>query len=100
MIDRSVQVWILDLDRDIRLVESYRNVLSEDELERAGRLRSFDLQADFIYTRGVLRHILVDLTDQNLSPADLRFTYEDRGKPHLVDEQGGNHIGFNVSPFA
>ena len=93
----NVQVWILDLDRDARLVERYRAVLSDDELERAARLRSFELQADFIYTRGVLRHILTDFAAGDFDPAELQFTYEDRGKPHLIDEQGGDRIGFNVS---
>lgn len=93
----SVHVWLLKLDRNPDLVERYRECLTADELERAGRLRSFDLRADFIYTRGVLRHILADFVGNGLRPEELRFEYEERGKPHLIGDHGGNHVGFNVS---
>jgi 4'-phosphopantetheinyl transferase len=92
-----VHVWLLRLDRDPLLVERYERVLSEDEMVRADRLRSFELRADFVYTRGVLRHILARYADNGLAPADLRFTYEDLGKPHLIDAHGGEDIGFNTS---
>ncbi len=91
----TVDVWLLGLDRDPEFVERYRGVLSPDELERASRLRSFNLRADFIYTRGALRHILSD--HAGVAPSEIRFTYEDRGKPHLITSHGGDGIGFNVS---
>jgi 4'-phosphopantetheinyl transferase len=91
----TVSVWFLGLDRDPSRVEQYLTVLSDDELERAARLRSFDLRADFVYTRGVLRHVLAPYA--GVDPAHVRFTYENRGKPHLVATQGGDNIGFNTS---
>jgi 4'-phosphopantetheinyl transferase len=95
--DPDVHVWLLSLDRDPALVERYEAVLSPDELERADRLRSFELRADFVYTRGVLRHILAAYVDNGLTPAELRFAYEDLGKPHLISPHGGDQIGFNTS---
>ena len=92
---QRVDVRILKLDRDPTLVKYYHQLLSTDELERAGRLRSFDLRADFIYTRGVLRNVLSP--HAGVDPTEIRFTYEDHGKPHLISEQGGDDIGFNVS---
>lgn len=91
----AVDVWLLSLNRDPDLVRSYQEILSPDELERAERLRSFALRADFVYTRGALRHVLAEYA--GVVPAEIRFTYERRGKPHLVRSQGGDRIGFNTS---
>ena len=92
----SVHVWRIRLVQPEPVIEALRELLSDDEIERANR---FHFQRDrrrFIVTRGAVRTILAKKC--GLGPEAIRFVYQERGKPELAaetSEQCG--LFFNVS---
>lgn len=87
----TVHVWRAELDRPSHHVDDLFRHLSSDETERAGRFRLAKHRNRYVVGRGTLRTVLAQYL--NRTPGDLRFTYNDRGKPELpsVDLQ------FNVA---
>ena len=87
----QVDIWRLNLDLDENSLNELQNLLSEEEITRAEKLKSKELRRRFIAARGMLRKILSRYTRKN--PQDLKFQYNQNGKPELVDSQ----IYFNLS---
>src|SRR4051794_21049852 len=74
-----IHVWRAVLDLARAEVDAMRATLSADELERAARRRTVELQDRFIAGRGVLRALLGRYL--GVDPAPLRFHYGAHGKP-------------------
>lgn len=95
-IDRNnVHVWRAALDISDSRRERLLQVLSEDELVRAGR---FYFQRDhdrFVVARGLLRTILGHYLSTD--PVCLKFEYGSHGKPSLAHEWCAQRIRFNLS---
>lgn len=89
---RQVHVWQICLEQGDDLLDRFRGTLEPDELERAGRFRFARLQRHFIASRGFLRYVLARYL--GVRPEELRFSYNDYGKPGLVGEQS---LQFNMS---
>ena len=88
----EVHVWQVPL-RAVDTTALYP-LLSRDERGRAARFR-FDRQRnEYVSTRGVLRLVLGRYTGQ--PPSDIRFHYNEFGKPWLENDPGPG-IAFNVS---
>ncbi|MCU0858794.1 MAG: 4'-phosphopantetheinyl transferase superfamily protein [Pontiellaceae bacterium] len=88
----AIEVWNIRLPDHRTETDRLRTLLSNDELERAGKfIRPSDAQ-NFILCRGLLRRILADCLGADPS-IPLRFTRNEQGKPFL--ENGG--LEFNVS---
>jgi 4'-phosphopantetheinyl transferase len=87
----TVHVWRTKLDRPSHHVDGLFRNLSSDEVERAGRFRLAQHRDRYVVGRGVLRTLLGRYL--NTRPGDLRFTYNDRGKPKLA----GADLLFNVT---
>ena len=75
--------------------DQLRATLSPDELARAERFRFEPDRLRFINRRGLLRLILASYLDT--SPASLRFTYTDFGKPSLEGRVKVDNLTFNLS---
>ena len=88
----EVHVWRVCLDQDDNTLERFRRTLAPEELDRAGRFRFERLQRHFIAGRGFLRDVLARYLPAK--PEELRFSYNDYGKPSLAGEQG---LQFNMS---
>jgi len=73
-------------------VERFRRTLELSELERAGRFHFERLQRHFVVARGFLREVLARYLEAN--PEELRFAYNDYGKPALAGE---HRLKFNMS---
>lgn len=86
-------LWLLDLKTLAAASRKFRELLAEDELQRAGRFHFERDRNCYTITRAVLRVILAGPTA--IRPRDLRFCYSDRGKPQLKDF--GGSLAFNVS---
>jgi 4'-phosphopantetheinyl transferase len=87
-----VDLWIVSYDTTVISSRKYRELLSQDELERANRFK-FDRLADFYtFCRGSLRRILSRYL--STPPQAIRFAYGNMGKPSLAKEAT---IDFNVS---
>ena len=93
VLDENVHVWCVHLEYYFDRLQALLEVLSGDELERANR---FYFQRDrkrFIVARAVLRIILGQYLER--PAAQLRFRYNDYGKPYLANSDG--ELSFNLS---
>jgi 4'-phosphopantetheinyl transferase len=90
----DVYIWHVDLDRPAREVISLRQVLSQDERERASRLRAPGLESRYIVCRATLRLVLARHLSRQ--PDTLRFDYSAAGKPELADV-AMHRVYFNVT---
>lgn len=89
--ERDIHVWSTNLDREREQIDEFRGFLTEPERQRAAKFLN-PLHGDrWIVARGYLRQILSRYLD--LRPAQIAFTYSDRGKPALA----GSRIQFNLS---
>ncbi len=76
----TVQVWLANLSQH---VDSYWDLLGDDERARARRFAFAKDRDRFVTGRGILRCLLGRYTQQN--PASLAFGYGAHGKPFLRD---------------
>ena len=92
--EEDIHIWVVDLERTSRLPE-LAATLSSDEKERAARFHFQPDRNKYIAGRGLLRTILSRYTE--VLPANLKFKYEDNGKPHLADASQFGNLNFNLS---
>jgi len=76
-------------------IESLQGILSQDELERAGRFHFERDQKRFIAARGMLRQLLGGYLGKD--PRTLCFEYTSFGKPALSTSARYDNIQFNLS---
>lgn len=89
----EVHVWRADLDLPPSVLDRLRQVLAEDELERAARFVSDKHRRRSLAARGQLRRLLSGYVD--VPAGALRFRYGPYGKPSL--QGSGEGLWFNVS---
>ena len=79
-----VHVWCSNLVRQTARIESLSQILSADEIKRAGRFYYLQDRDKFIIARGTLRNILGRYL--KMCPEEIRFRYGPFGKPELSYE--------------
>ncbi len=92
---RSVHLWKLTHAEGQPFLSRLKDILSQDEKDRAGR---FHFEADrqrYILGRAVLRLLLAAYLNQ--PPQTLLFQYNPFGKPFLHPQQNPANIQFNLS---
>ncbi len=92
---REVHIWRAMLEQPPAVVQKLRNVLSEDEREKADRFRFHQDGEHFILARGLLRTLLGRYMD--LDPHNLTFHYNAYGKPSLDKAHHQTGLCFNLS---
>jgi 4'-phosphopantetheinyl transferase len=90
----DVHVWRLPLIAAQLVVQSYADLLSDDEQQRARRFKADVDRQRFILTRGALRILLGRYL--GMQPTQIKFAYGAYGKPQL-DGPDSNGLQFNVS---
>ena len=85
----EVHVWRIGLEQPDVLLDRFRAILEPDELERASRFHFEKLRRHFVVSRGFLRYMLGRYVRRK--PAELRFSYNEYGKPSLAG------LRFNLS---
>ena len=93
--DQEVHVWRAQLDLPSSQVQRLRGILTEDEVDRANRFSFEILRQRFIAARGTLRSILSRYIP--VSPGQLRFNYNQYGKPLLAAAFHSHLLHFNLS---
>lgn len=88
---QSIEVWNIYLPDHQGDTGLCRNLLSEEELERAAKFIKPGDTDGFILSRGLLRRILAECL--NTKPSALQFNRNKQGKPFLAD----GTLEFNVS---
>lgn len=88
-----VHVWHVPLDGSLSPNDSLS--LSPDELERAKRFRLDGDRHTFVLCRSALRRILSHYL--NTGSRDIRFHYNDFGKPQVETPTNQHSLRFNVS---
>jgi 4'-phosphopantetheinyl transferase len=92
----EIHVWCAALERPDAELGALAALLSDDERERAGRLREGPIRNEFVAARGLLRSILSRY--RLLPPTAFRFRHGPTGKPHLDGVEP--ELFFNVSHSA
>jgi 4'-phosphopantetheinyl transferase len=88
----EIHIWIFPIKAPSRVVATLERVLTADETDRASRFHFSHLSESFVIAHGALRYLLGRYLNRN--PAELRFSYGDRGKPALTPPSG---IQFNLT---
>jgi 4'-phosphopantetheinyl transferase len=91
----EVHVWRSSLEMMPSHVKTLKQILSADELNRAGRFY-FQKDSDhFVAARGFLRLILGKYL--GIEPGEILFCYGPHGKPELAEGINGKSVRFNVT---
>jgi len=90
-----VHVWRSKLDVSSATFSVIQNILSGDELRRAGRYYFEKHRRRFVAARGFLRTVLSIYLERK--PEDVRFCYNAYGKPLLIGSAYDEKISFNLS---
>ena len=91
----DVHVWRAPLDLPPARVAELRRALSDDEAQRADRLRFDHLRAHAVVSRGLLRTILSRYL--RLAPHQLVFRANAFGKPALASPDTAGELHFSVA---
>jgi len=94
----EAHIWRASLNQGAETIESMAALLSPDERQRAVRYHRPVDRDRFIAGRGILRKIISAYLA--LPPDQLRFTYNEYGKPAVSDEQNDRALNFNLSHSA
>lgn len=89
-----MDVWRVELPRQMT-GQSWRRILAEEELMRAGRFAFEKDRAAYITTRRTLRTLLGRYLQ--IAPQEIRFVYSAFGKPALDPRCHDAALRFNVS---
>ena len=90
-----IDLWLCQLKDLSSDINEFYILLSDDERDRADKLKIEDKRRQYIITRGTLRRRLALLA--NIDPEDFVFEYLKHGKPVLVSDARFTDITFNIS---
>lgn len=91
----EVHVWRADLNQGASVVRAFYEVLEPDERRRADKFHFPQDREHFTVARGALRQILGGYLGSSLE--QIRFAYNQYGKPELAAGAGDDLLCFNVS---
>lgn len=93
--DDEIHIWRVLLKSDSATLETSFENLSPDELQRAERYYFKKDRNHFMVARGILRKILSSYLD--ICPKQIRFSYNDFGKPMVSSVVNNKLVFFNIS---
>jgi 4'-phosphopantetheinyl transferase len=88
----EVPVWRIALDIGNALLSRLREILADDERQRADRFHFEKDRRHFTAARGVMRTLLAGYLARR--PEEVRFAYSNYGKPRLAEE---GELRFNLT---
>ena len=96
-IENHIDVWQVDIDKQLPHVDKFHEVLTPDEITRANKYLKSTNRDKFIISRGSLRYILSGYL--KCPPSDIRFKLTGSNKPE-IDGLSGLNLHFNLSDSA
>jgi len=94
----EIHIWRVHLDRSDSAVQHFQQILSPDEVARAGRFHFEKDRRHWIIARGQLRWLLGQYLQ--IAPSLLRFRLNTYGKPLLDAPVDATNLFFNLSHSA
>jgi 4'-phosphopantetheinyl transferase len=91
----EAHVWRAPLDQPADMKAKLAPLLSQDERQRAMRFYRPADRDRYVVGRGILRKILSAYL--GLAPDEVRFVYNEYGKPFISDDQNLGALSFNLS---
>lgn len=91
----DLHVWSFDLRASGQQVETFRNLLTPDEIARADRFKFPRHQRRFTVARGILRTLLGHYLEVDASSVD--FLTTKYGKPFVRHALRGHELSFNLT---
>ena len=70
-------------------------LLSNNEIERAGKMKSSEKEHQFIIARGIIKKILANTLEKE--PYQIELLYNQHGKPFINEKYNNYTIEFNIS---
>jgi len=91
----EVHIWLADLQTATSELVKLYNLLSPDEHKRSSEYK-FERDAQhYVCARGILRNLLSKFLA--IDPQNVKFAYNEYGKPHLKNQETGNLLRFNLA---
>lgn len=90
--DSTVHLWLIDLRKSFDFDMS---VFQEEELRRADRYKFLETRSTFLTCRYALKKLLAWYLKEN--PQNIKFTYNEHGKPYLDKDFLPTPFQFNVT---
>lgn len=91
----DVHVWRIALEVADPLLARLREILADDERQRADRFYFEKDRRHFTAARGAMRILLSSYLSRR--PQDVRFAYSNYGKPRLTDADNTSDLRFNLT---
>lgn len=91
----DVHVWRVALDMPDSRIQQFSTILADDERRRANRFRFPQHRHHFTVARGALRMLLSRYL--GIKPENVRFEYNQYGKPALPERMNPFRLRFNLS---
>ncbi len=92
---QEVHIWKTNLDQSSINVQNSFKLLNEDEKNKAQKFHFEKHRKRFTIARSSLKKILSFYL--SISPQEIEFTYNDYGKPNLLEKINNIDLQFNVS---
>ncbi|KSU86844.1 MULTISPECIES: 4'-phosphopantetheinyl transferase family protein [Priestia] len=86
----DIHIWTVPIDFIEKDINHYKFILSKDEIRRMESFKTYSLKNEYCFIRANLRKVLSFYLKE--PPEQLKFFYNDFGKPYL-----NNAIKFNLS---
>jgi len=90
-----IDIWRVELDAQAHAEQELKSLLAGDELDRAARFHFDRDRLRYIRGRTALRILIGRYL--RLPPGDIRFQYENNGKPEIASPDDFRGLRFNVS---
>jgi len=92
----NLYVWQIEIPTYVHYLSAFEEILDQNELRRANKLRVYDKRVEFVVCRAILKLILADFIRVDVS--EINFIYNEHGKPELSDHIYNKHmLHFNLS---
>jgi 4'-phosphopantetheinyl transferase len=89
------RIYVFVINFGLYNSDDFVEILSSDENNRADEMRSVEKRRQFIITRGITKRILATSLDRK--PSQIKFLYNQHGKPFINDKYNDYTIEFNTS---
>jgi len=91
----SIDIWYIDTNKFLGNLEYMKSISSKNEISKSNKFQTADLRNRYTICRGILRILIGKYL--NIHPSDIKFSYNDCGKPSVLNVPTNSPFGINVS---